>query len=59
MSNYDEIAEGDWRGQEGVVNFYIKGNDVVVVSNGEFVTIMKDGVNNARVKRARAQNKGN
>lgn len=59
LSNYDEIAEGDWRGQEGVVNFYIKGNDVVVVSNGEFVTIMKDGVNNARVKRARAQNKGN
>lgn len=59
LNNYDEIVEGDWRGQEGKVDFYIRGNDVVVISNNEFVTILKDGVSNERVKKARTQNKRN
>ena len=50
----NRIAEGNWRGQEGDVLFYIKGEDVVVMKqNGEFITILKGGVNNARVKNAR------
>lgn len=49
----DEIVEGSWRGQNGTVRFFIKGNDVVVVNGDKFVTILKDGVNNARVKDAR------
>ena len=52
-NNPDEIRRGKWRGQQGDVSFYIKGNDVVVVnSGGEYITTLKDGVNNANVKRA-------
>jgi hypothetical protein len=53
LMNYDEIVQGSWRSQEGLVDFYIKGSEVVVVNNGQFVTILKGGVNNARVKDAR------
>ena len=50
----DRIAEGNWRGQEDDVLFYIKGEDVVVTKkNDEFITVLKGGVNNARVKNAR------
>lgn len=50
----DETAIGFWRGQEKDVVFYIQGDDVVITKqSGEFVTIMKDGVNNERVKNAR------
>ena len=55
INNPDEIAHGEWRGQPGVSDFYIQGDDVVVVNNGEFVTILKGGVNNARIKNAREQ----
>lgn len=45
---------GNWRGQEDDVLFYIKGEDVVVTKqNDEFITVLKGGVNNARVKNAR------
>ena len=45
---------GSWRGQEGEVYFYIKGEDVVVTKKtGEFITILKGGTENARVKNAR------
>ena len=46
---------GPWRGQDEDVLFKIKGNDVVILKqNGEFVTILKDGViNSGRVKKAR------
>lgn len=54
VDNYDEIRSGTWRGQENEVDFYIKGEDVVVRSKEkEFITILKGGVNNARVKNAR------
>ncbi|MDK4741395.1 hemagglutinin repeat-containing protein [Rhizobium sp. CNPSo 3464] len=40
-------------GSRGAVKFFIKGNDVVVTKpNGEFVTVLKDGVNNTSVKNA-------
>lgn len=61
----DEIVKGMWRGQgavlpsgakaDGPVDFVIKGNDVVVARDGKFVTILKDGVDNARVKKARGK----
>lgn len=67
VNNYDEIVPGKWRGQGellpngghagGIVDFIIKGNDVVVAKNGNFITILKDGVNNARVKEARGKSK--
>lgn len=41
------------RFQPGETDFYIKGNDVVVANNGEFVTILKGGIKNARIKNAR------
>lgn len=53
VTNADENAKGSWRGQEGIVDFYIKGSDVVVVNDGMFVTILKGGIENARVKDAR------
>lgn len=49
----DETASGTWRGQTGAVDFYIKGKDVVIVNGTRFVTILKNGVDNARVKDAR------
>ena len=53
VSDADERRYGDWRGQEYPVIFHIKGDDVVVESkNGEFITILKGGVSNARVKNA-------
>ena len=52
--NYpDEITHGDWRSQEGICDFYIKDDDVVIVNDGEFVSILKGGVNNARIKNSR------
>lgn len=52
--NCSEKVSGNWRGQLLPVDFFIKGEDVVVVKkNGEFVTILKGGIHNARVKDAR------
>lgn len=55
INNKDEIRIGSWRGQDIDVLFFVKGNDVVITkADGEFVTILKDGVkNSARVKNAR------
>ena len=53
LSNPDEKRLGDWRSQPGDSEFYIKGNDVVVVNGNKFVTILKGGIENARVKNAR------
>lgn len=57
VSNKDEIRVGSWRGQEKDVLFFVKGNDVVITkTDGEFVTVLKDGViNSAGVKNARKQ----
>ena len=50
----DEIVHGDWRGQKKPVKFYIKGDDVVVTTEDNiFITILKGGITNARVKNAR------
>jgi len=54
-NNPAEIREGTFRGQgdansRGNVKFYIQGNDVVVTDmNDNFVTILKDGINNPSV----------
>jgi len=55
VNNHDEIRRGAFRGQIGEVDFYIKDNDVVIVNNSEFVTILKDGINNERVKESKAR----
>ena len=48
----DDVRYGTWRCQEGEVTFYVKGQDVVVVNDNEFVTILKGGKNNAMIKNA-------
>lgn len=49
----DKVVAGTFRGQPAGVNFLIKGRDVVVTSpTGDFVTILKDGIENPSVKRA-------
>lgn len=53
INNADEILHGEWRSQPGLSDFYIKDEDVVVVNNGRFVTILKGGVKNERIKNAR------
>lgn len=52
----DAIAHGNWRGQADPVKFYIKGDDVVVTTEDDvFITILKGGTSNARVKNARRE----
>ena len=56
ISGADEVVPGGWRGQIEPVMFFIKGDDVVVTTkNKEFVTILKGGINNARIKDARGR----
>lgn len=51
--NPEKTVKGTFKGQVNEVEFRIKGDDVVITNlNGEFITIMKDGVNNPAVKRA-------
>lgn len=55
IKDADAVKYGNWRGQESDVIFFIKGDDVVVTKfDGEFVSILKGGVNNERVKTARS-----
>lgn len=53
--NPDDVIRGiDWRGYKDPVVAYVSGDDVVLVTkNNEFITIMKGGVNNARIKNKR------
>ena len=54
LTNPDERAYGEWRYQPYPVVFHIKNGDVVIENaNGEFVTLLKGGITNARVKNAR------
>ncbi|MBS5595165.1 MAG: hypothetical protein KHX08_07120 [Clostridiales bacterium] len=55
MVDHEDVVRGiHWRGQDGFLTGYIKGEDVVLVNkDGEFVTILKGGVRNARIKNAR------
>lgn len=62
-SSPDYVIPGTWRGQgkmgedgkqqDGVVDYIIKGSDVVVAKDGDFITIIKDGIHsNKRIKKA-------
>lgn len=52
--NADERIYSSWRQQEYPVLFHIKDEDVVIeADNGKFITILKGGVSNERVKNAR------
>lgn len=54
LSNKTEQRTGEWRGQKDAVIFHIKGDDVVITDqSGEFITILKGGINNERIKNAR------
>lgn len=57
VNKADEIIEGiDWLGQGRPLRGYIKEEDVVLQnSRGFFVTILKGGVHNKRVKKARGE----
>ncbi|MBE6882246.1 MAG: hypothetical protein E7489_04500 [Ruminococcaceae bacterium] len=58
INNADEVVIGDnWRHQVGHPIYYIKGEDVVVVMENDkkFVTILKGGITNERVKKARGR----
>ena len=53
-SKPDIVKIGEWRGQLNEVFFYIRGEDVVITTqNGIFISILKGGINNARIKNAR------
>ena len=42
----------DGKQQDGVVDYIIKGSDVVVAKDGDFITIIKDGIHsNKRIKK--------
>lgn len=53
--NYDKrITLPGWRGQKGTVIAFIKGDTVVITSMSfDYITTMKGGVDNKRVKNAR------
>ena len=54
VDDHEEVSVGEWRSQENEVYFFIRGEDVVVTNQSkEFITILKGGITNARVKRAR------
>lgn len=45
---------GEWRGYSDEVIFHILGEDVVITDQtGAFISILKGGINNARIKNAR------
>lgn len=54
VDNYDTVSKGAWRGQQSEVLFFTKAEDVVVTNQQKaFITILKGGTNNARVKNSR------
>ena len=63
VQNYDEIRVGTWRDlgeylengrrADGEVIFLIKKGDVVILRNGNFVTILENGITNARIRNAK------
>ncbi len=55
VQNHDmPVKIGEWRGQSQDTLFFIKGEDVVITrQDGKFVTILKGGTSNGRVKDAR------
>lgn len=57
VEKHDSVIRNiNWRGQTNTVIAYVKGKDVVLVDkNNEFITILKGGINNARIKNAGKQ----
>jgi SPP1 gp7 family putative phage head morphogenesis protein len=54
VDNFDTVSKGSWRMQRSEVLFFTKAEDVVVTSQKKvFITILKGGISNARVKNAR------
>lgn len=54
IDNATEQRIGSWRGQSEEVVFHIHKDDVVITNQqNEFISILKGGVNNARIKNAR------
>jgi HK97 family phage portal protein len=55
----DRTFEVDWRSQAEKPIALLKGNDVLLLNkNGEFITLMKDGINNERVRRGMRTSEG-
>ena len=54
-NNAEEIRVGEWRGQEDGPCFYkIWKDDVVIVNiNNEYISILRGGISNARIKKGR------
>ncbi len=52
IDNADEVVEGKWKGQEGPILFYRKGEDLVLIRKNDdnFVSIFKGGANNGWFK---------
>lgn len=55
VNDCDEVVRGTWRDRPQGVDFYIKGEVVVVMDGKEFITILDEGARNRRVIRARAK----
>ena len=59
IDDADEIRVGFWQGktedEKTPAVFYIKGSDVVITRNNQFVSILKGGKKNAKVQRALIQ----
>lgn len=55
VHNHDKpVRIGEWRGYSEETLFFIKGEDVVITTQeGRFVSILKGGISNGRVKDAR------
>lgn len=55
VEKYDQVVRNiEWRGQRDPVKAYIKNGDVVLVDkDNNFITVMKGGVDNARIKNKR------
>ena len=59
ITDYDEHRIGKWRGSKNnKYKFFLKDEDVIVTSEtGEFVTILKGGINNEFFKSTRVKNR--
>lgn len=54
VESFDTVSKGTWRGQQSEVLFFTKGSDVVITTQQKaFITVLKGGTENARVKNAR------
>jgi hypothetical protein len=55
VASYDQVKQGVWRGGANDNLFYLQGVDVVVTKpNGDFVTILSNGIDNSWFRAAEA-----